>query len=327
MKRTLLAALPGLCWAAAAAAGAVPVIDGPWWSIAGNPDLGTYTSPKQQPVDFGVWRAADGTWQLWSCIRHTKCGGNTRLFYRWEGRRPTDTDWQPKGIAMEADTALGEQPGGLQAPHVITVDGAYLMFYGDWKRICLARSRDGKDFKRVLNEGGQPDLFSGPYPQSRDAMVLRAGGLYYCYYTGHDKSRTPQCAVFCRTSADLRFWSEPVIVCAGGSPAGLANWYGGNCECPFVVRRDDRYYLFRNQRYGQNNLNTQYCSANPLAFGVDDDRLIVAALPVAAPEIVRHEGHDYIVALKTGLDGIRAAKLRWEEKNAGNATGSRTGPQ
>ncbi|MBX7257615.1 MAG: hypothetical protein K1Y02_14740, partial [Candidatus Hydrogenedentes bacterium] len=44
----------------------VPVIDGEFWQIAGNPDLGKYTTPKQQPVDFAIWQAADGTWQLWS---------------------------------------------------------------------------------------------------------------------------------------------------------------------------------------------------------------------------------------------------------------------
>ena len=42
----------------------IPVVDGAWWQVAGNPDLGAYTSDKQQPVDFAVWQAADGTWQL-----------------------------------------------------------------------------------------------------------------------------------------------------------------------------------------------------------------------------------------------------------------------
>ena len=86
----------------------IPTIDGDWWQVAGDPDIGEYTSPKQQPVDFGVWQAADGTWQLWSCIRHTNCGGNTRLFFRWEGESLDYPDWKPMGIAMEADTALGE---------------------------------------------------------------------------------------------------------------------------------------------------------------------------------------------------------------------------
>lgn len=86
----------------------IPVIDGDWWEIASNPDLELYTSEKQQPVDFAIWKAADGTWQLWSCIRNTKCGGKTRLFYLWEGESLTDTDWKQMGIAMEADTLLGE---------------------------------------------------------------------------------------------------------------------------------------------------------------------------------------------------------------------------
>ena len=107
----------------------IPTIDGDWWQVAGDPDLGEYTTPKQQPVDFGVWQAADGTWQLWSCIRHTNCGGNTRLFYRWEGESLDRPDWKPMGIAMEADTALGETKGGLQAPHVIKLDDIYYMFY------------------------------------------------------------------------------------------------------------------------------------------------------------------------------------------------------
>src|SRR5207244_5944999 len=54
----------------------VPAIDGPWWQVAGNPDVGQYTSDQQQPVDFAIWQAADGTWQLWSCIRNTKYPGS-----------------------------------------------------------------------------------------------------------------------------------------------------------------------------------------------------------------------------------------------------------
>ena len=77
-----------------------PVIDGQWWQVAGDPDLGQYTREEQQPVDFGVWQAADGTWQLWSCIRGTGCGGAIRLFYRWEGQRLTDENWTPMGIKI-----------------------------------------------------------------------------------------------------------------------------------------------------------------------------------------------------------------------------------
>ncbi|MBT7162538.1 MAG: hypothetical protein HN904_07140, partial [Victivallales bacterium] len=44
-----------------------PRISSEWWQVAGNPDLGGYATAEQEPVDFAVWQAADGTWQLWSC--------------------------------------------------------------------------------------------------------------------------------------------------------------------------------------------------------------------------------------------------------------------
>lgn len=294
----------------------MPQIEGDWWRVAGDPDLGEYTSEKQQPVDFGIWQAEDGTWQLWSCIRHTKCGGNTRLFYRWEGKKLTDKKWTPMGIAMEADTTLGEAKGGLQAPRVVKIDDTYYMFYGDWNRICLAKSKNGKTFTRVLNEKGQPDLFTGPYNNTRDPMVLSINDMYYCYYTGHLEKETAEkhkCAVFCRTSTDLRQWSEPIKVSAGGN--AKARWWGGDAECPFVVYKDGLFYLFRNQIYGRNNINTQYCSPDPLNFGVDDDRYRLGTLPVAAPEIIIHNGQYYTAALMPSLKGIRIAKLKWVPKD------------
>ena len=299
--------------AAPAAAPLAPAIDGSWWQVAGNPDLGKLTDEKQQPVDFAVWQAADGTWQLWSCIRGTKCGGATRLFHRWEGRHITDADWKPMGIAMQADPALGETPGGLQAPHVFQWNGAFYMVYGDWRRICLLTSKDGKTFHRALNERGQPDLFTGPYDNTRDPMVLRIGALFHCYYMGSKAGEKYVSAVFCRTSADLGHWSEPMLVSAGGasSPFNLP----GDAECPFVLEKDGWFYLFRNQLYGDPGINTQYASPNPLGFGVGDDRYRLNLLPVAAPEIVLHKGQYYIAALNPKLDGIRIAKLRWQ-KNA-----------
>ena len=295
----------------ALAATLVPQIEGEWWPVAGNPDLGQYTSEKQQPVDFAIWQAADGTWQLWSCIRGTRCGGQTRLFHRWEGRRLTDGHWQPMGVAMQADPALGETEGGLQAPYVFKEKERYYMVYGDWRRICLAASKDGKTFTRVLNEYGQPALFSGPYDNTRDPMMIKRGDLYYCYYMGHKKGAAYQSAVFCRTSDDLKHWSEAMMVAAGGKAASETPWFGGDAECPFVVPKDGTFYLFRTQRYGRDNLSTQYASRNPLCFGVGNDRYRIGTLPVAAPEIICHKGHWYIAALNPALDGVRLARLRW----------------
>ena len=66
---TLLAAIITVAPLAAAEKPAAPKFDGEWWTIAGHPYLGDLNTPWQQVVDFGIWQADDGSWQLWSCIR------------------------------------------------------------------------------------------------------------------------------------------------------------------------------------------------------------------------------------------------------------------
>ena len=57
-----------------------PVIDSEWWDITGQPDLGGLTCSRQEPVDFGVWKATDGTWQLWSSL------ANPSPIYAWQNQ-------------------------------------------------------------------------------------------------------------------------------------------------------------------------------------------------------------------------------------------------
>jgi hypothetical protein len=289
-----------------------PIIDGPWWQVAGNPDLGEYTREKQQPVDFGIWQASDGTWQLWSCIRHTGCGGNTRLFYRWQGDKITDTDWKPMGIAQKARTDLGETLGGQQAPHVVKQGNLYYMAYGDWVNICFSTSTDGKNFTRVIQPGGKTGVFSeGPGLNSRDPMLLKSGDLWYCYYTGHTDVHGYD---FCRTTRELSSyrWSHSCVVAYGGR-SGDYRW---SAECPHVVELSPgSYYLFRTQRYGRNAQTSVYHSTNPLNFGIDNDKGFICTLPLAAPEIILHEGQYYVASLMPSLKGIHIAKLKWVEHN------------
>lgn len=284
----------------------VPTISGDWWPVAGQPDLGELTGEKQQPVDFAIWQAADGSWQLWSCVRGTKCGGKSRLFYRWQGESLTDRDWTPKGIAMQADPNVGETVGGLQAPHVIRRGDGYVMLYGDWQHICLATGADGKAFTRRLNRAGTSGLFGEePGANTRDAMALPVGEELFCYYTAFPGGKG---AVYCRRSnGDLKEWGESKVVAFGGR-AGTNPF---SAECPHVVRVGGAYYLFRTQRYGENAQSLVYRSEDPLEFGVEDDSKLVASLPVAAPEIIEQDGGWFMAALNPGLDGIRVARLEW----------------
>jgi len=286
----------------------MPFVDGEFWSVAGNPDLGKYNTKRQQPVDFGIWQAADGTWQLWSCIRHTTCGEKTRLFYRWEGKNLTDPDWKPMGIAMEAKTELGETSGGLQAPHVVKHDGLYWMAYGDYVNICFATSKDGKNFKRIIRPNGKTGVFSeGPLANSRDAMLIKIDNLWYCYYTASDASKRNG-YVFCRTSPNLTNWSHSSVVMTGGQ-AGTSPW---SAECPHIIEVESGLFcLFRNQKYGPKAVFTVYCSVNPLHFGINNDENRVCTMPYAAPEVILHKGKYYLAALKPHLNGIQMARLKW----------------
>ena len=285
----------------------VPIIRGNWWTVAGDPDLGQFTDLKQQPVDFAIWQAIDGTWQLWSCIRGTKIGGKTRLFHRWEGTTLTATNWRPLGMAMQADAKYGETPGGLQAPFVLKRGKVFYQFYGDWENICIATGSDGKNFARRTNANGHTGLFSeGLGHNTRDPMVLLINDVWHCYYTAFPNG---QGAVYGRTLKDTLAWSESRVVAFGGQ-AGT-NAY--SAECPFVVEtKPGHYYLFRTQRYGRDAKTSVYHSTNPLAFGLnEDEKYFVCTLQVAAPEILLHEGHYFMAALLPSLKGIQMTRLEW----------------
>jgi sucrose-6-phosphate hydrolase SacC (GH32 family) len=190
---------------------------------------------------------------------------------------------------MQADPELGETPGGLHSPFVLVAGGRYHMLDGDWEHICLATSDDGKSFARHRGPGKCPALFSeGAGANTRDPMVLRISGLYHCYYTAYPNRRG---AVYCRTSPDLKTWSDSRRVAFGGS-AGTGPYAA---ECPFVVHREREgcYYLFRTQRYGAEAQTTVYRSEDPLDFGLESDDYRISA---AGRARVRH--------LKGGLPGL-----------------------
>jgi hypothetical protein len=282
----------------------MPTIAGDFWTAATKPEVGNHAQPGMQPVDFAIWQAADGTWQIWSCIRKTKLPRGSRVFHRWEGKNLTDTNWKAMGIAMQSEEKYGEKPGSIQAPFVFRHDGKYVMFYGDWVNICKAESKDGKTFQRVIQPNGKTGMFS--HGHSRDPMVIKIGDAWHCYYTDNPNQRGID---YCRTSKDLDQWSEPRIVSSGGR--------GGTkytaAECPYVVEpKPGHFYLFRTYNYFERPKTLVYYSTDPLNFGHDeDDKNLLAELPVAAPEIFKHQDQYYIACLRPKLDGIRIAKLDW----------------
>ncbi len=287
----------------------IPEVDGDWWSIAGNPDLGRYNREGQQPLDFAIWQAADQTWQMVACCRRTGCGGKGRLFHRWQSRSLLDENWSPMGVFMEADPEFGESPGGLQAPNVIKHDGEYFLFYGDWVNICAAYGSDGKSFHRQLGPERKSRIFpTCETTSNRDPHAMEYQSNFYLYYTGIIGEKG---SIFCRVSDNLRDWNSPVIVNSGGSSGSGPS----DAECPFVIFQPDQqlFYLFRThtlnggERYGC----SVYSSPDPLHFGVDNDDHMITELPEEAVRLVQHEGQTYIAALKPDHTGMMMARMKW----------------
>jgi hypothetical protein len=79
-----------------------------------------------------------------------------------------------------------------------------------------------------------------------------------------------------------------------------------------VELQPGQFYLFRNQVYGQKARCSVYFSRDAMDFGVDhDEGHFVCTLPIAAPEIIQHEGQYYIAALLPSLKGIQVSRLEW----------------
>jgi hypothetical protein len=294
--------------------GLTPRIAGDWVTIAGPPDLGSLATPKQQVVDFAIWEALDGSWQAWSCIRHTAEAGATRLFHRWQGPTPIQPGWDAMGVAMRADPAFGERLGSLQAPYVVRIDGRYHMYYTSGGRLFVALSEDGKTFARHQVEPGRFGVFerfsTGEEKivggAGRDIMLLRDSSRWIAYYTANPDNIG---RVYARTSADLKSWDQPRIVAWGGE-AGT-NFY--SAECPLVYRLPGSpwYFLFRTQLYSPDPMTRVYRSRDPLDFGLDNDSCLVARLSVAAPELFEYRGRLHIAALTPKLDSLRTAPLEF----------------
>jgi len=210
----------------------VPRIKGTYWQIAPHSPSGYRwdNGDRDNACDFSIWQAADGTWQLVSCIRSTKSPGKTRLFYRWEGKRITDSLWTAKGIFAEADpnAPYCEVRGRMQAPQVFRMNGKYYMIYNSAGAHLMA-SDDGKTFRRTPNATGKYQLFKC----GRDIGLLdnrAVDGRWYAYWVDNK----PGMHLTRSTGKDLLgTWEDRGHL-----------YHPGFFESPFVQPYRGRYYLF-----------------------------------------------------------------------------------
>ena len=286
-----------------------PVLVGEPWKIALMPDLGELNGPdpkKQNIVDHGFIRDAHGNWQLWACLRGVRVG---RILYRWEGRSLEQGPWEPKGIAARADKRFGERVAEdgtetIQAPYFRKIGDTWYCFYNS-AGIRYMTSGDGVTYARATDREGSNLLGA---PGGRDVMILEHDGTFYSYATVSEVA--PDGAkrgyVVGSSSADLKAWTPGIVVSEGGQGgSGLVD-----AESPFVQYLDGYFYLFRSS--SMTGKTYVYRSENPLRFNVNDDRGLVAVLPVWAPEVIHDQGRWYLSDLGK-FQALLLHRMEWPE--------------
>jgi hypothetical protein len=328
-----------------------PVLKSDWWLIGPPPDdldrllagqnseepsgLGAdQTTAKKEhnaPVDHHIFQSSDGVWHLWACIRATKVG---RILYHWTADDIRESPWNSTGEFFRRDESYGESVNGwgneewLQSPYFVQAGGLWYMFYGghgtgggvddgnDYGddrtmpgQICLMTSVDGCNWVRHANTEGKSRVFAGP-GEVRDPCLLNVDGTWYCYYAGYDNGDRLNHGFYCRTSENLIDWSDYTVVHSDRNIAE-SRW---STECPHVVYRDGYYYLFRTENYYEARTHV-FRSEDPLDFGIGDaSGKKVGMLPVAAPEIYRIDGSEYVSSNHNPPLGTQLAELGWEEE-------------
>jgi hypothetical protein len=252
----------------------------------------------------------------------------------WEADRLADRHWRRTGEMIRADRPAGEclrESDGkewLQSPYVVRNGGTYYMFYGghctgldaegkpaeagnerNEGQVCLMTSHDGLRWTRHDDGEGRSRVFIGP-GETRDPCLIRIGGLWHIYYAGYHDGRRANPGYYLRTSEDLLCWSNWELV-HQDFEFGAWSW---NTECPHVVERGGRLYLFRTEDYASRKSHV-FRSTDPHDFGVGDaSEHYVCPFPVAAPEmVVDAEGSEYITSNHNLAGGTMICRLAWKE--------------
>lgn len=283
-----------------------PRINGRWIQLVGRPQLEKWASPNVEPVDFTIFQADDGRWQLISCIRKTTHPGASRLLFQWSSPKLTE-GWKPEGIFLSSKSEWDHAEGRVQAPFHVNDGTKHYLLYNS-RGGHLMTSRNGTEF--------EPFGKKAVFPMGRDVCVLddrERSGQWIAYYTSPEKGINPVTndhTIRARTAAKLEGpWSETAVEIPPitSPPSGYKFVYA---ESPLVVRRGDYYFRFE-QLFVYRSTDPLKWEGPPIASLAPKD-----PLKRLAPEIVTHEGQDYLLAYQwRGKDprGIYLVPLAWEK--------------
>lgn len=306
---------------------------GPPWPV---PKGATVPAPEHWHVnDHCFMRGPDGTWHMFGIVAANP-GFPAPL--NALGHATAKELLQPRWVAAAPPFERDDEEV-LWAPHVISHQGVYHMFYcsgspssrehpqprspQQWT-ISLRTSKDLWQWSpRIELAMGNPRTGFAPFRdgfQARDPMVLwdPDAQAWAMYYTATERPTGGNHIVACRTSTDLRHWSERRVAYRD---AHLGTDFGPT-ESPFVVRRGNDDFLFIGPRPYSRPFPNRHNWEHPGYVGTDvfrsrrrgqwSDADHVGHIRAHALEVVQDEkGQWYVSSAGIGQGGLYLAELHW----------------
>ena len=281
----------------------IPYIKGEW-KVLFKPEVhGNYVN------DHSVVKGSDGLWHIYGITSFEGRPGAERYFAHGKGES-LEGGLTEVGRSIDRGTVAW-------APSVIEKDGVYYMFYGP-SPTSLAVSNDMNEwFGTKVNLNNEPLMAA-----HRDHFVLKIAENEYLMYVVGVKDKKG--AVSCFKSEDLLNWDFLGYALTSGDDAPLKPAWGA-FESPFVVKKDELYYLFityTNCSDATYSDTFVFVSENPESFGEyngeNGGAIPVTKLFAHAPEILTENGKYYITTC--GWNGkpiphsgcVSIAELDWK---------------
>lgn len=250
-------------------------------------------------------KSDSGIWHLFGITGMEPANPGHERFFLHATAKNLMGPWEEHAPVMHVDSAQGETV--VWAPYVLKHGGLYCMFYcgggsSDEKfRIDLATSKDLWTWTR---SSANPLVIDGY--DARDPMVLRVGEKWVLYYCATEHPTGGHHVVKSVSSSDLLHWSDHKIVFR--SP--VVGTYGGPTESPFVVARNNKYFLFvcTNSPYCNTDV---YESDSPFHW---DPKNVVLRYGAHASEVINAgDGKWFTSAAGWGQGGLYLADLTWTD--------------
>lgn len=212
--------------------------------------------------------------------------------------------WSKQPFALTVKREAPWKEYHLWAPYVIFHDGQYYMYYcagGETNtryKIHLAISKDLKNWTR---HDSNPMIIDGF--DARDPQVIRHGNKWIMYYTATRPIEKGNHVVMAVESNDLVNWSDKKVVFTDPE----IGTFGGPTESPFVVSRNNKFYLFvcTNNPYDNTAV---YESDSPYHWDYENK---IADFPAHCAEVIEAGNDWYISRAGWGNKGLYISKLTW----------------